>query len=221
MATLEPFGDAAVLVTFGDAIDERLSRRVGALAAAIGELGASDDRLGRPVPGFASVVVPLDPIRLDMAAAIELLAPLVERSVVAPLPAADERPPIDLPTRYGGPDGPDLNGVAERNGLSAAAVVELHAGAVYRVAFIGFLPGFAYLGPVADAIATPRRASPRARVPAGSVGIADRQTGVYPFDSPGGWQLIGRTDVSVWDPTRDPPALLEPGRRVRFVPVRR
>jgi KipI family sensor histidine kinase inhibitor len=221
VATLEPFGDAAILVTLGDAIDDGVSSRVHALAAAIGALRGTDARLGRPVPGFATVLVPFDPLRLDPAGAIELLAPLVERAMVGPLPVVDERPPLDLPTRYGGADGPDLDDVAERNGLTAEAVIALHAGTVYRVAFIGFLPGFAYLGPVPEAIATPRRSSPRGRVPAGSVGIADRQTGIYPFDSPGGWQLIGRTDVAVWDPTRDPPAILEPGRRVRFVRVRR
>jgi KipI family sensor histidine kinase inhibitor len=128
---------------------------------------------------------------------------------------------IELPTRYGGADGPDLDEVAALHGLSARAVIEFHAGTVYRVAFVGFLPGFAYLGSLPHSLATPRRATPRERVPAGSVGIADRQTGVYPFASPGGWQLIGRTATTVWDPRRDPPALLEPGRRIRFVPLER
>ena len=221
MSGIEPFGDAAVQVTLGAGIDEDTSRRVHALAGAIRRLRAADDRLGTPVPGFTTVLVPFDPLRLDPAAATDLLAPLVDAVGRAALTADEERPVIELPTRYGGADGPDLDEVAALHGLSAPAVIELHAGIVYRVAFVGFLPGFAYLGSVPAGIATPRRATPRERVPAGSVGIADRQTGVYPFASPGGWQLIGRTRRTVWDPRRDPPALLEPGRRVRFVPLSR
>jgi KipI family sensor histidine kinase inhibitor len=127
---------------------------------------------------------------------------------------------IEIPVRYGGPDGPDLEEVASRHGLTSADVVELHAGARYRVLFLGFAPGFAYLGGLPAAIATPRRASPRERVPAGSVGIAGEQTGVYPLSMPGGWNLIGRTDLVLFDPLRPEPALLRPGAPVRFVPAR-
>jgi KipI family sensor histidine kinase inhibitor len=218
---IEPFGDAAVQVTLGAGIDEETSRRVHALAGAIRTQRAADDRIGTPVPGFTTVLVPFDPFRLDPAGAADLLAPLIDAAERAALAADEEAPVIELPTTYGGPDGPDLDEVAALHGLSTPAAIELHASTVYRVAFIGFLPGFAYLGTVPAGIATPRRATPRERVPAGSVGIADRQTAVYPFASPGGWQLIGRTERTVWDPRRDPPALLEPGRRVRFVPLPR
>jgi KipI family sensor histidine kinase inhibitor len=124
-----------------------------------------------------------------------------------------------VPVRYGGPDGPDLAEVAARTGHSEADVVRLHAAVEYRVFCVGFVPGFPYLGLVPEELALPRRATPRLRVPAGSVAIAGRQTGIYPADTPGGWHLIGRTDLPVWDPGREPPALLQPGARVRFVPV--
>jgi KipI family sensor histidine kinase inhibitor len=156
-----------------------------------------------------------------VAGAIEQLERLVAQADASPLSDTldDHRPPIDLPTRYGGPDGPDLDEVASIHGLRAVDVVELHASVAYRVFFLGFAPGFAYLGPLPGELATPRLATPRPRVPAGSVGIAGTQTAVYPVDSPGGWRLIGRTDARVWDPSADPPAMLLPGRRVRFVPA--
>ena len=133
---------------------------------------------------------------------------------------ADASPPIEIAVRYGGADGPDLEAVADLHGLRPADVADLHASAPYRVLFLGFAPGFGYLAGLPPSLSTPRRASPRERVPAGSVGIAGEQTAVYPLAMPGGWQLIGRTDAVLFDPTRDPPALLRPGAAVRFVPAR-
>ena len=126
-----------------------------------------------------------------------------------------------IAVRYGGADGPDLDEVAALHGLRPSDVVDLHAGATYRVFFLGFAPGFAYLGPLPAELVTPRRATPRERVPAGSVAIAGEQTGVYPFETPGGWQLIGRTEERLWDldPDRRSPALLQPGDSVRFRPL--
>jgi KipI family sensor histidine kinase inhibitor len=123
---------------------------------------------------------------------------------------------VEIPTVY---DGEDLAAVAERVGLSPSAVVDLHASTEYEVFMLGFAPGFAYLGVVPEEIAVPRLSSPRARVPAGSVAIAERQTAVYPSATPGGWNLIGRTDVVMWDVNRTPPSLLAPGDRVRFIPI--
>ena len=128
---------------------------------------------------------------------------------------------VEIPVVYGGSDGPDLAEVAERSGMTAAAVVEAHASPSYHAFMLGFMPGFAYLGPVTEAIVAPRRATPRLRVAAGSVGIAGRQTGIYPRESPGGWAIVGRTNVVLFDPFRTPPALVQPGDRVRFVPVER
>jgi KipI family sensor histidine kinase inhibitor len=121
---------------------------------------------------------------------------------------------VEIPTHY---DGPDLRETAERSRLSIDELVALHSGQTYRAFFLGFLPGFAYCGVLDPRIVAPRLVRPRERVPAGSVAIADGQTSVYPFDSPGGWRLIGRTDARVFDSTREPPALIRPGDRVRFV----
>jgi KipI family sensor histidine kinase inhibitor len=126
---------------------------------------------------------------------------------------------IEIAVRYGGDDGIDLREVAQASGLSEEEAIALHAGADYSVSFVGFLPGFAYLEGLDERLHRPRHAQPRARVPAGSVAIAGTQSGVYPFDSPGGWHLIGRTDARMFDPSREPAALLQPGDRVRFIPV--
>jgi len=121
---------------------------------------------------------------------------------------------VEIPTHY---DGPDLVETAERSSLTVEELVALHSDRVYRAFFLGFLPGFAYCGVLDPRIVAPRLVRPRERVPAGSVAIADGQTSVYPFDSPGGWRLIGRTDLRVFDEAKDPPALIRPGDRVRFV----
>ena len=124
---------------------------------------------------------------------------------------------IEIPLRYGGEDGPDLHDVARVCGLSSSEVIERHAASVYVVAFLGFVPGFGYLDGLDPKLHVPRRAQPRTRVPAGSVAIAGSQSAVYPLESPGGWQVIGRTLLRMFDPGREPFALLEPGDSVRFV----
>jgi inhibitor of KinA len=135
---------------------------------------------------------------------------------VPPLEERESRV-VDIPVRYGGEDGPDLLEVAEYCGLTPEEVIRIHTSTLYPVHMIGFIPGFPYLGGLSPRIAAPRKAEPRMRVPAGSVGIAGNQTGIYPLESPGGWQLIGRTDTVLFDPHRDPPSLLKIGDRVRFV----
>jgi KipI family sensor histidine kinase inhibitor len=218
---IEALGDAALLVTFGETIDLALNQRAHDLAAAVDRLRGSDPRFGRAVPAYASVLVPFDPSAIDPVAAQRVVARLLEeRPGDALAPAADPRvDAIEIPVRYGGADGPDLADVAALNDMSASDVVDLHAGTEYRVYFLGFAPGFCYLGPLSPRIATPRLGAPRERVPAGSVGIANAQTGVYPFAMPGGWRIIGRTDAPMWDLRRESPALLRPGDRVRFVPI--
>jgi KipI family sensor histidine kinase inhibitor len=148
------------------------------------------------------------------------LAPADAENKVMRLAEALDRVPIEggraveIPTHY---DGPDLAETAERSKLSVDDLIGLHSGREYRAFFLGFLPGFAYCGVLDPRIVAPRLVRPRERVPAGSVAVADGQTSVYPFDSPGGWRLIGRTDVRVFDSGRDPPVLIGPGDRVRFV----
>jgi KipI family sensor histidine kinase inhibitor len=126
---------------------------------------------------------------------------------------------VEIPVRYGGTYGPDLVDVAAHSGLSIEAVIELHVQPVYTVAMLGFAPGFAYLLGLPETLATPRLATPRLRVPPGSVGIADAQTGVYALKTPGGWRIIGRTDLALFDPARESPFTLQAGDRVRFIPL--
>ncbi|HEY0443441.1 MAG TPA: 5-oxoprolinase subunit PxpB [Candidatus Limnocylindrales bacterium] len=212
------YGDSAVLVILGETVDPEVNAAVHRLASAVRAAAATGMPFGAPVPGYASLLVPVDPLLVGAAATSDALLQLAVRALEHRDDGDRARREITIATRYGGEDGPDLAEVARHAGLRPADVVELHASVAYRVYMLGFAPGFAYLGDVPAAIATPRRETPRPRVPAGSVAIADSQTAVYPFHSPGGWQLIGRTEVVLWDAARNPPALLEPGDRVRFVP---
>ncbi|HEY7064414.1 MAG TPA: 5-oxoprolinase subunit PxpB [Chloroflexota bacterium] len=207
-----PAGDAALLVVLGEAIDPRLNARVHALAAALaGQPGIVD-----LAPAYGSLLVAYDPAASGYAA--------IEARVRAALTALPTRPALPgrrrrLPVAYGGEYGPDVPAVAARLGLDEAAVVHLHAEPVYRVYMLGFAPGYSYLGELPAALELPRLSTPRAHVPAGSVAIAGRQTGVYSVATPGGWHLLGRTPVRLFDAERDPPGYLAPGDRVRFVPI--
>jgi KipI family sensor histidine kinase inhibitor len=218
-ARVEPFGDVAVLVTVGETIGPAVSRRARAVAASLDELRDDDPRFGRPVTAYASVLVPFDASALSSDEARAIVADVAGNT--DPQRAAAPGRLVEIPVRYGGDDGPDLAAVAAERGLTVDQVIDAHSGTEYEAYFLGFAPGFAYLGSVPAEIAVPRLATPRRRVPAGSVGIAGEQTGVYPADLPGGWRIIGRTDVLMWDLTREAPARVEPGDRVRFVPVSR
>jgi KipI family sensor histidine kinase inhibitor len=197
-----------------------MNARAHALAAAVEEERAATPAIGRPVPAHASVLIPFDPRRIAPNDVMRVLRHLVAKAPTGA--AAPPRKPVEIPVRYGGSDGPDLDEVAGLCGLGPEAIVELHAGATYRVRFLGFAPGFPYLGPLPAPLAVPRRATPRERVPAGSVAIAGQQTAIYPTALPGGWRLIGRTDVVLFDPAASAgrPNLLAPGDAVRFVPRR-
>src|SRR5439155_17589530 len=163
-----------------------------------------------------SVTVYFDPLQTNYDALGAMLERLARHPVQREPPHRD---PIRIPVCYGGAHGPDLSRVAQFAGLSEDAVVDLHAAAVYRVMMLGFTPGFAYMGIVDARIAAPRLESPRPRVPRGSVGVAQEQTGIYPSETPGGWQLIGRTPVRPFDMSRSDPFLLHAGDEVRFVPI--
>jgi KipI family sensor histidine kinase inhibitor len=205
--SVRPFGDAALLVELEQRIDPAIVDRARGIADAWEARGH-----GPAVPAYASVVLRFDPERLDHAAAAREAAALLDAPAAAPH-APGRR--IEIPTTY---DGPDLADVAARSGLHVDELVALHSGTEYRAFFLGFMPGLAYCGLLDPRIVAPRLATPRARVPAGSVAVANGQTVVYPFDSPGGWRLIGRTAVALFDPAADPPARIAPGDRVRFVP---
>ncbi len=165
---------------------------------------------GPAVPAYASVVLRFDPVRLPPADAEG-----EARRLIAALPDTPTSfgRPIEIPTFY---DGPDLAETAARSGVAVHELIALHAGREYRAYFLGFLPGFAYCGMLDPRIVAPRLERPRLRVAAGSVAVADGQTAVYPLDSPGGWRLLGRTEVRIFDPLRDPATLIQPGDRVRF-----
>jgi inhibitor of KinA len=214
---IDHVGDAALLLTLGDEVAPAVNDLVHRVVAELSPAGAATMGLGTPVPAYAGVLVPFDPDVMPEAVVRATLRAALRRALDG-RPAAPG-PLVEIPVRYGGPDGPDLAEVAERTGHSEAEVVALHAGHEYRVYLVGFVPGFPYLGVLPAELELPRRTSPRVRVPAGSVAIAGRQTGIYPFPTPGGWHLIGRTDAPIWDVRRNPPALLAPGDRVLFVPA--
>jgi inhibitor of KinA len=216
-------GDSVVIVELENRIDERINAEAIELARGIaaGHIGGVRD----VVPTYRSVAVYFDPLRTDYAA----LSDLLEREAQAVTSAggdeagvslhsrqADKKPLVRIPVKYGGDYGPDLADVAAFANLSEAEVIARHTERIYRVFMMGFLPGFPYLGTVDPAIAMPRRTTPRVRVPAGSVGIAGLQTGIYPLDTPGGWQVIGRTSVKLFDLSRSDAFLLEPGAAVEF-----
>ncbi len=180
-------------------------------AAAVRELAERRGiALSDVVPGAETVLV----VTADSLTLQRFLATLPELG--PPLPASDSSASVEIPTRY---DGPDLPDVAAATGLDVAEVVRRHSEVTYQAAFAGFAPGFAYLSGLDPVLRLPRRSSPRPRVPPGSVAIADAFSAIYPRPSPGGWHLLGSTDADVFDPSREPPALISPGTRVRFVPL--
>ncbi|WP_456422749.1 5-oxoprolinase subunit PxpB [Thermococcus sp.] len=207
----KPLGDSALLISFGEVIDEELNEKIHSLARAIEK--ANFEWLVEVVPAYSSLAVLYDPALIDFES--------VKRAVEGVEASAEsfEGELVEIPVVYGGKHGPDLEFVAEYNGLTPDEVIEIHSRPIYRVYFLGFLPGFAYLGGMDERIATPRLEKPRLKVPAGSVGIAGKQTGIYPLESPGGWRLIGRTPLRLFNPEKEPPTLLKPGDRVKFVPI--
>jgi len=209
-----PEGDSAVLVVFGDAPAPETSRRI---AAAVRLLR---DRAPRGivdlVPAYVSLLVLYDPLLLPYKAVCALLESLLP---AAGAQAETRARRVTLPVCYGGEYGPDLAAVAAHAGLGERETAALHASRDYLVYMLGFLPGFGYLGGLPERLGMPRLETPRPRIPAGSVGIGGSQTGVYPLDSPGGWRLIGRTPVRLWDPDRTPPILLRAGDTLRFAEI--
>ncbi len=210
-----PFGECAFLVELGRDVDEDTNARVQALAARLDAGHLDIAGLARSVPAYASLLVPFDPARTDIGTLPHRLLELARESRAAGV--ADSGRPIEIPVRYGGDAGPDLADVASRTGLAVDDVVTLHTSLSYRVFMLGFSPGFAYLGPLPEALRLPRRTEPRLRVPAGSVAIAAAQTAVYPHVTAGGWHLLGHTEMRLWDADATEPATLRPGDHVRFV----
>jgi inhibitor of KinA len=213
-----PLGDRAVMITLGGTIDEATHRLVRSASARIDQrppAGFVDQ-----VPAFTSIAVHYDPLIAARGTSKTPYERVVDDlSVALDGLTAERLPParvVEVPVSYGGALGPDLDDVARAHEITADEVVRIHTSGDYLVYMVGFMPGFAYLGGLSPKLATPRRTTPRTIVPAGTVGIGGSQTGVYPLDSPGGWNLIGKTPLAVFDIARPQPALLATGDRVRF-----
>jgi KipI family sensor histidine kinase inhibitor len=206
--------DSVVRVELGQEISPAVRQRVYAACRALKDAGLPG--LLDVAPAYTTILLTFDPVKADDLAVIPMVTGLLAATGGGE-PSAGRL--VDIPTCYEGEFSPDLEQVASMRGLTAERIVALHSGAEYHVDFLGFSPGFAYLSGLPPELETPRLERPRARVPAGSVAIGGAQTGVYPHATPGGWRIIGRTPLRVFDETRDPPALLAMGDRVRFVPI--
>lgn len=211
---LSPLGDSALLIEFGDSLDPVITDRVYALDAWLARKPFKGIKTW--VPAYSSLVVHYNPLETNLEAVQSWLTVCLGHCSHSKVPRGRK---IEISVRYGGENGPDLDWVADFHGIEPAEIVRRHAGNIYRVAMMGFTPGFGYLLGMDPKLATPRLATPRSSVSAGSVGIAGGQTGIYPLDSPGGWRLIGKTDQVLFDPDQEKPFLLAPGDEVRFIPI--
>jgi inhibitor of KinA len=207
-------GDRALLVEYGDGIDPVVNEKVRAMTALLKKnLPAGVEAV---VPAYRSLSILYDPLATTTARLAEILHALEADFCAAQIA---EPKVVPIPVCYGGEFGPDIGVVAEHTGLAEQEIVAVHASVDYPIYMIGFTPGFCYLGGLDRRLQTPRRKTPRTNLPAGSVGVAESQTGVYPVESPGGWQIIGQTPLRLFAPARKNPFLYEAGDRIRFVPV--
>jgi len=207
-------GDRAVLVEYGDAIDPVVNEKVRAMTTLLKT--SLPEGVEAVIPAYRNLSLIYDPLVTSPEKLLSLLLELEARLHEVKIPAARI---VEIPVLYGGEFGPDIEVVAQHNGLTVEEVIAIHAATDYPIYMIGFTPGFCYLGGLDKRIHTPRRKTPRTLLPGGSVGIAEAQTGMYPVDSPGGWQIIGRTPLRLFAPEREAPFLYEAGDRVRFVPI--
>lgn len=212
--TILPVGDCGWNVCFGNVISPEINAKVYALDHKIAEKKLSG--IVETVPSYCTLTVYYRPERLDGE---KLRRMLSDMSMQLTAQGQQDKIIVEIPVAYGGEYGPDLAFVAKHAGLSEDEVIRLHSQPDYLIYMMGFQPGFPYLGGLPEALHTPRLTTPRTRIPAGSVGIAGGQTGAYPLESPGGWQLIGRTPVKLYDPTASSPILLDAGQYVRFAPI--
>lgn len=207
-------GDTSLSVEFGNEIKESINHDIRAYKIALEK--AEIPGIVETVPTYRSLMVHYNPRIIRNGELKEKLEKLLSEMGDIEIPPS---PVLEIPVLYGGEMGPDLPFVAENAGLSEEEVIRIHSGTEYLIYMLGFTPGFTYLGGMSDKIATPRLQQPRVKIPAGSVGIAGSQTGIYPIDSPGGWQLIGRTPLKMYDPNRETPILPEAGQYMKFYPI--
>lgn len=208
-------GDKAIVVEFGDIIDEEINRKVINLMKNIEESSLINS-IYEMIPTYRSLMIIYNPLKITFNNLINSV-----KNIECNLKNLDksEKNIIKIPVLYGNDCGPDIDTVAKHNGLSVEDVIRLHSEAEYLVYMLGFTPGFTYLGGMNSKLETPRLDNPRVKIPEGSVGIAGKQTGVYPIESPGGWQLIGRTPIKLYNPKRENPILLKAGDYVKFTPI--
>ncbi len=210
----QPASDQSLLISFGQRISLEAHQRVTQLLRLLVSEPIANVR--NLHPAYCSLLIKFDPLKIGHKDLEVILQTYLERleNVILPEPRQ-----IEIPVCYGGEYGPDLNDVAAIHDMKPEHVIELHASVTYHVYFLGFVPGFAYMGEIPESLVTPRLPTPRPRVPAGSVGIADTQTAIYPFATPGGWRVLGRTPMQIFRPERNAMSLLSIGDRVRFTPV--
>ena len=213
--TISPVGDRAISIDFGQVIDPTINRHIRQTIERIKELQL--EGIIELVPTYCALLVEYDAMLYSYSEICNIIEPTLEEGMTNT--TNELVTVVEVPTVYGGEFGPDLSFVASHNHLSEDEVISIHSGTDYLVYMLGFIPGFTYLGGMDLRIATPRLSSPRTLIPAGSVGIAGEQTGTYPSDSPGGWQIIGRTPVTMYDMSKAQAALLKAGDYVRYVPI--
>ncbi len=214
--TIHTAGDSSLLLQFGNAIDPDINARITATVQMMRE--QQIEGVVDLIPAFCSLLINYDPRVISYGE----IRTRMERILSMEVATGERKKKIyEIPVCYGGELGPDLGAIAAHAHLSEQEVIEIHSSTDYLIYMLGFLPGFTYLGGLDERIHTPRLANPRIRIPAGSVGIGGSQTGIYPLDSPGGWQLMGMTPVRTYDPNREVPILVEAGDYIRFVPIDR
>lgn len=207
-------GDRALVIEFGDSIEEQINAKIRSLTLAMEKEGIIG--IIETIPTYRSLMIIYEPMIIELDELIDKVKSIETKMDEMKLPDAKV---IEIPTLYGGEYGPDLEFVAEHNKISIDEVIKIHTSMDYLIYMIGFTPGFPYLGGMDDKIAAPRLQTPRNKIPVGSVGIAGSQTGIYPIESPGGWQLIGRTPVKLYDAYRKHPVLLNAGDYIKFVQI--
>jgi len=207
-------GDRSVLVELGDKISPEVNRRVREFYVIL--LENPIEGLLEIVPAYRSLLIIYNPLKLDLVMIKNRMEDLQKKIGEIKIP---EPKKLEIPVVYGGEYGPDMEWVARYHNIRVEEVIQLHTGTTYQVYMIGFMPGFPYLGELPEGLATPRRETPRTVIPQGSVAIAQRQTGIYPVESPGGWQILGRTPLKLFNPLHSPPTLLEMGDLVRFFSI--
>lgn len=207
-------GDSAIVMEFGDTIEKETNARIAAVVESL--KNKNIDGIMDILPTYRSILINYDPVKISYGEMVEILKGLSKSDKAN---QSDEVRLIEIPTLYGKEYGPDIEFVAENANLSVDEVIKIHSGTDYLVYMMGFIPGFTYLGGLDPRIATPRLKSPRLKIEPGSVGIAGNQTGMYPLESPGGWQLIGRTPLKLYDDTKEPPVFIQAGDYIRYVSI--